>query len=319
MVRKSNKFLGRLKMENMDPKVALLACFFLFGFSTEMTTCPFAFSQNRKNDQQSSESKQAHTNSRPAASPAFPARRRQSRILILQGPEDCVRKKSPLNAQQKTPPVSDIPPDEEMSGADGQDGTDGDTVMSPLNINPTEQEEKTLLAPSADDFARYKAFLKSTNTGLIRLLPREKYEGKLRINGSGAYYSFARRVQAYGHGSDIELQNGRFKVGFAGGSFGFFAKLGNIPLDSVNINMPAVRVLANPNLDPYKYSTYSTLKNGAISYDYRILAELDTTYILRSINPRRTDVLVAFRPVRKDKDGSFILLWKMLGLRKLWI
>lgn len=36
------------------------------------------------------------------------------------------------------------------------------------------------------------------------------------------------------------------------------------------------------------------------------------TYILRSISYERFDVLVAFRMVRKDTDGSLILLWKKL-------
>ncbi len=36
------------------------------------------------------------------------------------------------------------------------------------------------------------------------------------------------------------------------------------------------------------------------------------TYILRSISYNRFDVLVAFRVVRQDADGSVILVWKRL-------
>ena len=40
--------------------------------------------------------------------------------------------------------------------------------------------------------------------------------------------------------------------------------------------------------------------------------KLDSTYLLRSINYRSSDVLVAFKVVRIDSDGSAVLLWKLL-------
>jgi hypothetical protein len=36
------------------------------------------------------------------------------------------------------------------------------------------------------------------------------------------------------------------------------------------------------------------------------------TYILRSIDYSESDVLVAFRVVRRDTDGSVIIAWKLL-------
>ena len=36
------------------------------------------------------------------------------------------------------------------------------------------------------------------------------------------------------------------------------------------------------------------------------------TYAVRSVDYHNSDVLVAFRVVRKDTDGSVVLLWKML-------
>lgn len=39
---------------------------------------------------------------------------------------------------------------------------------------------------------------------------------------------------------------------------------------------------------------------------------LGNTYLLRSVNYDRSDVLISFRVVRRDSDGSLILLWKML-------
>ena len=39
---------------------------------------------------------------------------------------------------------------------------------------------------------------------------------------------------------------------------------------------------------------------------------MNTTYLLRSINYGESDVLVALRVVRKDTDGSVIIVWKLL-------
>src|ERR1044072_7418866 len=70
--------------------------------------------------------------------------------------------------------------------------------------------ENRLLSPSEEDKARYADFLRQSGTGLIRLLPREKFDSGrdkkgLTISGGGAYYSFARLTHEYGYGSDIEL------------------------------------------------------------------------------------------------------------------
>src|SRR5215470_7400786 len=100
------------------------------------------------------------------------------------------------------------------------------------------KKEKELLSPSAEDKAAFAEFLKQRNTGLIRILPRGLYEGRIKIRGAGAYYSFTRLTHEYGYGSDIELQMFPyiptsddaippisayiFLTGFAGADYGFF-------------------------------------------------------------------------------------------------
>jgi hypothetical protein len=54
-----------------------------------------------------------------------------------------------------------------------------------------------------------------------------------------------------------------------------------------------------------------TLVDG-INYKRRLAVEMNTTYLLRSINYGESDVLVALRVVRKDTDGSVIIVWKLL-------
>jgi hypothetical protein len=43
-----------------------------------------------------------------------------------------------------------------------------------------------------------------------------------------------------------------------------------------------------------------------------VKAEVGATYLLRSINFERSDVLVALKVVRQDTDGSVIIAWKLL-------
>src|SRR4028119_2450069 len=57
--------------------------------------------------------------------------------------------------------------------------------------------ENVLLEPAAEDRAAYAQFLQQPDTGLIRLLPREKYDNKLAVRGGGAFYSFSRLTHEY--------------------------------------------------------------------------------------------------------------------------
>src|SRR5437868_313711 len=50
--------------------------------------------------------------------------------------------------------------------------------------------EAVLLSVPREDQERYAEFLARPGTGLVRLLPREKWDNKLSIRGGGSYYSF---------------------------------------------------------------------------------------------------------------------------------
>jgi hypothetical protein len=181
--------------------------------------------------------------------------------------------------------------------------------------------EAVLLAPSDEDRGTYAEFLARPDTGLIRLLPREKWDGKLSMRGGGAYYSFARLTHEYGYGSDVELQQGLLGVGFAGADFGFMFDLRDVPLEEVSEETEAVRYMASfrtPSAEPEARAAYRQFGDrhghqaGPRTYRSRLRAVAGHTYALRSVNYRQSDVLVAFRLVRKDADGSFVMLWKLL-------
>jgi hypothetical protein len=175
-----------------------------------------------------------------------------------------------------------------------------------------------LLPPSTDDLKLFANFLSQPQTGLLRLLPRETYYGYLTIEGGGAYYSFTHLTHAYGYGSDIELYEGDLNVGFAGADFGFMISLGDVAIDSVTLDHPAIQYLAAfpapTNLAEARIQQQRAGAGFSIgSYSYRdsVRAAAATTYALRSLCFEKSDVLVIFRVVRFDPDGSAILAWKL--------
>ncbi|MCI0336180.1 MAG: hypothetical protein L0226_01270 [Acidobacteria bacterium] len=181
--------------------------------------------------------------------------------------------------------------------------------------------QNLLLEVSGEDKDKYSEFLRQPDTGLIRLLPRERYDAKrkLPINGGGAYYSFALLKHESGRGYDISLEQNYFSVGFAGYDFGFIVTLENLHLEELTLEHPVARSMAeyNPPIKEHEIraeyrKTWEGLKVGEMTAKKRVQVNPSNTYLLRSFNFDETDVLVAFRIVRQDQDGSVILLWKML-------
>lgn len=180
-------------------------------------------------------------------------------------------------------------------------------------------KEEEFLSPASEDQEAYADFLRQPDTGLLRLLPREKYEGKLLTRGGGAYYSFSRLTHEYGFGSDISLERNEFNVGFAGADFGFLTRLGDASLDTISLEHPGVMFLAAFQAPSSESEARDQHRRGHPGFDVRgftyashVPALANTAYALRSVGYRNSDVLVAFRVIRQDTDGSMILLWKIL-------
>jgi hypothetical protein len=217
-------------------------------------------------------------------------------------------------------------------------------------IKQLREKEKLILDTSEEDRAPFAEFLKQPKTGLIRLYPRAQHDRLLTISGGGAYYSFARLTHEYGYGSDIELllvprrnedswyQASRrrydfehqvspsteilepsFMTGFAGADYGFLVNLGKVPLDKVTLEHEGVRFLAGyapPSAEPEARAEFQRARSGmskaGFGYKSTLPVLTNNTYVLRSINYRRSDVLVALRVVRMEGDASVLLLWKLL-------
>ena len=188
--------------------------------------------------------------------------------------------------------------------------------------------EKKFLAPSEEDRAAFAEFLGQPDTGLIRLLPREVYESDtykknkktMTIRGGGSYYSFALRSHEYGEGTDIGLEQGTILAGFAGFNFGIMTNLGSVPLEEITVEDPRARFVSNygaPETESEVRSEQTRFGRGVTigetEYRNRFPVQVDATYLVRSIDYySKENVLVAFRIVRKDTDGSIIIAWKIL-------
>src|SRR5215471_11652560 len=118
--------------------------------------------------------------------------------------------------------------------------------------NQIKQKEGQLLAVSDQDKAAYSEFLSQPDTGICRLMPREDFDGKLLIRGGGAYYSFRKPSNEYGYGSQIGLEQGQFRTGFAGFDFGYIVDLGEVDIGSVTLDSESVKALVSfvpPNVE----------------------------------------------------------------------
>ena len=186
--------------------------------------------------------------------------------------------------------------------------------------------QEKFLAPSDGDRSAFSEFLKQPGTGLIRLLPRESFDetpqkhGKLTIRGGGAYYSFVRLTHEYGYGSDIELQQKHLSVGFAGADYGIVTIIDEVPLENVTPELPPAAFLLAynpPSEEAAVRQEGQTFRDAGktidgVAYRSRLPVQVNATYLLRSISYRDSDVLVAFKVVRQDSDGSVVIAWKLL-------
>jgi hypothetical protein len=198
-----------------------------------------------------------------------------------------------------------------------------DDILKQIQSKRAELEnlENTFLGASAADIAANDEFLMQAGTGITRLLPRETFDNKnlLTTRGGGSYYSFTRRTHEYGWGTQIGLEQDTLKVSFAGADYGMLARLGNVPLNTLTLENPAAKFLASYEAvseEPDARSEYRRFSNGVtvenVLYKTYQPAIVNNTYVLRGIHYSDSDVLVAFRIVRKDLDDSVIILWKVL-------
>jgi hypothetical protein len=198
--------------------------------------------------------------------------------------------------------------------------------------------ERALLVPSPELQQQFAAFLELPDTGLIRMYPPLRRRvisvtdlATGRRPGFGMYaslYSFSK--EKHGNGlngyvdprlgwAEIKLINGRFITGFTGDALGVLVALGDVPLETVTPETDGVTGLANimPPADYFEAVSLSRRNRSGFALDrFRYGSSLPVsekmTYVLRSTSNKRADILVGFRVVRVEENGSLTLIWRKL-------
>jgi hypothetical protein len=161
------------------------------------------------------------------------------------------------------------------------------------------------------------------NTNLDDVPHYDSYPQAIKTNspvrGGGAYYSFTYRTHQYGDASHLSLSKGQFEVGFSGANYGFLTNLGDVPLESVSLNTPAANLPATykrATLDRDARREHRRFGEGVvvdgITFNRSLPMAPHSTYLLRAVNYGNSDVLVAFRVVEVESDGTALILWKLL-------
>lgn len=217
-----------------------------------------------------------------------------------------------------------------------------------LYRDPTE-EELAAISPNAEDTKKYADFLQQSGMGLIKLVVDLGCAEDTRIvvatpeclkytmPGAGSSYSFRTENYRIRRLADIIYIDNSFQS--AGVLLqGIFVKIGDVPLENVNLQTKGLKFLVNFQPEPNREKVRELdrkLSEGIISdgFQYRrgLSVTENTTYVLRSIAynglyqgtaegmayneldfDKRQDIIVAFRVVRRDSDGSVTILWKEL-------
>lgn len=221
--------------------------------------------------------------------------------------------------------------------------------IQPIYREPTKEELK-IVAPDAEVAKLFSEFLRQKNTGLIRLIPEKNCGETLNVvntapecakytmPGGGASFSFRTENYRIRHLGDLNYTGKNFRA-FGTLAHGIFVNLGDISLDKIDLKSAGIDFLAKfePAADFKEAGEIAVkldagIKNETFTYKNLLPAAENTTYALRSIAyqgtimrsiqtltynelevDKRKDVIVVFRVVKRDADGSVTILWKELS------
>ncbi|MGC2238802.1 MAG: hypothetical protein WA584_21785 [Pyrinomonadaceae bacterium] len=221
--------------------------------------------------------------------------------------------------------------------------------VQPLYRKPTREELQTI-APSSGLLQKFNGFLRADNTGLFKLLvdvgcadntnivvAKEKCL-KFTMPGAGNSYSFRTNNYRIRHLADLTFSGKNFYVSGVL-MHGIMVNIGDVPLENVTLQTNGLKFLNEfQPTDDFEQAKLldrqfvnGVTKDGFF-YSRGLASVENTTYILRSIAydgrimrsvrgiayneldfDKRKDVMIAFRVVSRDADGSLTILWKELS------
>jgi hypothetical protein len=210
-----------------------------------------------------------------------------------------------------------------------------------------------MLRPLDEDLKKYALFLRLRHTGIIRLISDAGCGDVTKVVSASEpclEYSMP------GHGSSFSFREASYRLDrladlrFTGESFiitgvmqhGILSGLGDIALDGVTAETRGINYLVNfkpatdlaQAVDIGKKLAVGSELNGYL-YASKLRAVEGMTYAIRSVAYRgslyrsingyvydelkfdtRSDILAAFRVIRRHNDGGVTILWKMLSERE---
>jgi hypothetical protein len=211
--------------------------------------------------------------------------------------------------------------------------------VEPINLPvfKLSKEDQQLIAPAEADKSRYADFLRLPDTEITKILNASCLEigdvelsagCKSGIPGYGRFYSFNHKRHLPSKLSNIQLVKGWFAAtGFL--TQGIIVSLGEVDIREISLQSEGVKFLAA--FVPAETSSGAEkqaekIKSGieAFSFVYKQAEKVkeNTVYAIRSISYRskiktasfdkRTDIIVIFKVLSREKDGSVVIIWRRL-------
>jgi hypothetical protein len=217
------------------------------------------------------------------------------------------------------------------------------------------EEYQAKYGVSPDHRKKYQSFLNQRDTGIIRIFPNKNCGGKVKtvtvaelercadvppVNDGGSIWSFRCNTENFndcrrGQNVDLKYKNGMFLSG-NGVVQGVMADIDGVELSTALAKHKAFKFLKNydpgrslPKIaERDKALAAGIAGGGGYVFSNRLPAKLNSTYILRSVLYRYhergelvaaklgIDVVVAFKVVEKEPDGSLIVIFLELDRQR---
>jgi hypothetical protein len=214
------------------------------------------------------------------------------------------------------------------------------------------RDQRDRLAPRQEELEAFRPLLETPSTGIFRLRPdigcfrnpavlRADEKCADAIPGS-SHYSFRRKRYMPEALSDIRLQNG-FIVSDGALAQSVMVRLGDLPVEGVGFQTPGLGFLREyspsdrvETLQNDFVRFFNGVEEGGFEYRVAHRAEVGITYALRVVALRgsiyrqttrgfrydvladdtRIDILVVFRVVHRDDDGTLTLVFRELERKR---
>jgi len=209
--------------------------------------------------------------------------------------------------------------------------------------------ERRLMTVEKEDISKFENFLAKPGTGIAKLIrdfgcdeyspvtPNKPICTEFSMPGGGSAFSFRQSDYQFWKLSDL-LYDGKSFIAFGQMSLGFIVDLDDIPIDSVGLDSKALSYVTNfqpstdgPSVTKQNNDFVDGIKSDGQLYKKFLPAVVNHTYLLRSIAfkgkvsqqhfeikyneldfDKRKDIIVAFRVIRSDINGSMTIIWKTL-------